>query len=164
MLGRILPVVRGGGEVQIIKHIINLDAATMIPQGLELHEEDQPTNRARGMFEWSPDRVRMYLSEHQKNGKVIKGYKLREELAKEPVLPDNVLDYLMEHPHLIPEDWKTMADGKTIRYTFFWGKIYRDRHGDLCVRYLYFGGGQWQALCHWLGNVWDVNCPAALAS
>jgi len=36
----------------------------------------------------------------------------------------NVLDYLLAHPELIPEDWKN-------KYVFFWGTIYRYSSGGL---------------------------------
>lgn len=63
-----------------------------------------------------------------------------KELEDQPVLNANVLDFLREHPELIPDEWK----GK---FTFFWGTIYRHRDGDLYVRCLYWDGGRWDWGC-----------------
>lgn len=47
---------------------------------------------------------------------------------------------------------------------FFWGTTYRDRDGILCVRYLCWGDGRWFWNCHWLGNDWFSDSPAAVAA
>lgn len=155
-LGQFLSVVRGRSEVTVRKHIINLDAAPLIPSGLELRESDQPSNRARGQFEWSSTKVRLHLDEIQKDGNVIEGNKLRKQLGNEPVLPATLLDYLLANPHLIPEEWK----GKAV---YFWGTIYRAQFGNLCVRCLIWRDGQWRAYYGYLFHGWDDLSPAALA-
>jgi hypothetical protein len=40
--------------------------------------------------------VELYLSRGQKGGKIIVGHKLRKQLADQPVLNANVLDYLLQ--------------------------------------------------------------------
>ena len=82
------------------------------------------------------------------------GNKLRKELANKDVLNANVLDYLLAHPELIPEEWK----GKLI---FFWGTIYRDSDGRLYVRYLRWGGSRWNSGYGWLDNGFYSGNPAA---
>jgi len=107
-------------------------------------------------------KVILYRSERQKDGKVIKGYELRDEITGKLILNANILDALLKNPHLIPEEWKKDANGNTI-LIFFWGTIFRSPARDsLCVRYLYFGGGQWGSNYGWLDFGWDGNGPAAL--
>lgn len=159
-LTRLLPVLRGSGEVQIVKHLIDLDADPFVPEGWSVE-----SHQKAGTFEWDPTKVRFHLDERQKDGKWIEGYKLLKKLATEPVFNANLLDYLLKNPHLIPEEWKTCADGKTTRYTFFWGTVYRGRSATLCVRYLLFSRKQWYWSNRWLGNAWDgYNSAAVLAS
>ncbi|HEY4477351.1 MAG TPA: hypothetical protein VJB56_01875 [Candidatus Paceibacterota bacterium] len=71
------------------------------------------------------------------------------------MLNANVLDYLLAHPDFIPEWWK----GKAV---FFWGTIYRNSYGNLCVRYLCFYGDRWDWNYDWLGIDWNVSYPADL--
>ena len=89
------------------------------------------------------------------SGKSIKGEQLQTELANEPVLNANVLDYLLAHPTLIPDEWKD-------KYIFFWGTVYRHSLGGLCVRYLCFSDGEWRSHSYRLGSVWYGPDPAAV--
>jgi hypothetical protein len=156
LLARLLPVVRGLGEVKIVKHMIDLDKDPLIPwEGATVEE-----HRKGGQFEWNPKKVQLFLSKNQLNGKTIEGHKLRKELAKDPVFNANLLDYLLEHPELIPDDWKLDANNDT-RYIYFWGTIFRGSGGALCVRYLYFDGGRWQADFDYLDDCWLSIGPAA---
>src|SRR3989344_5392983 len=108
-------------------------------------------------------KVVLYLSRRQQNGKLLKGYDLREELTGKPVLNANLLDALYDNPHLIPEDWKKDDRGNT-RFIFFWGTIYRGSAGSLCVGCLSFGDGSWNRSYCWLDDDWNDNNPAALAT
>ncbi|MDP6571570.1 MAG: hypothetical protein QF747_01905, partial [Patescibacteria group bacterium] len=98
--------------------------------------------------------IGLFLSDTQKSGR-HEGNELRKELESQPALPANLLDYLLEHPHLIPEEWK----GK---YVFFWGTIYRGSGGLLCVRCLGWYGVGWFWSCGWLDFGWDGSNPAAV--
>lgn len=131
------------------KIVINCDADPFVPDGWKVEE-----HRKGGMFEWNPDNVRLYFSNKQKNGSCIGGHDLRKELADQPVLNANVLDYLLAE-HLIPDEWK----GK---YIFFWGTIYRDSDGNLYVRYLYCCGFRWSWEYCRLSNNWSDGYPAAV--
>jgi len=131
-------------------HLIDCDANPFLPEGwkeVEYHKKG-------GILEWDLTKVKLHLSPNQQNGKTIKGHELREELANEPVLNANVLDYLLAHPELIPEEWK----GKCI---FFWGTIYRYSGDSLFVRYLCWSGGRWGWDYGWLDGGWDSHSPAA---
>ena len=140
-------------EAKQEKNIIDCDANPFTPDGWKVVD-----HKKAGQLIWDPTRISLYLSEGQKNGKVIKGKKLCKELKNMPVLNANVLDYLLANPHLIPEEWKD-------KYVYFWGTIYRDSDGDLRVRCLDWYVHRWYWLCHWLGNDWrDVRPAALLAS
>lgn len=138
-----------------LKHIIDCDAPPFLPKGWQVEE-----HRKGGQLEWDewdPARVQLWLSESQQNGKHIEGNRLREELADKPCLNANVLDYLLAHPDLIPEDWKRLC-------IFFWGTIYCDVDGRLCVRHLLHNGYRWDWHSLWLGYAWNDSVPAALAA
>jgi hypothetical protein len=137
-------------------HVIDCDADPFVPEGLQVEEHQKG-----GSFTWDPKMVRFYLSNLQQNGKCIRGEKLRAELRDKQVVNANVLDYLVGHPHLIPEEWKRDEESRT-RCIFFWGTIYRYSDGRLSVRYLSWYGDRWYWRCTWLGYGWDVFDPAAL--
>lgn len=95
-----------------------------------------------------------YLSPNQKNGKMIQGHKLRKELKVKQVLNACILDALRANTQLIPDEWKT-------GYTYFWGTIFRNADGFLCVYCLCWGDGRWDWDYYWLDRVWNVGDPAA---
>jgi hypothetical protein len=143
---------RGQAKITLPQHLINCDANPYLPNGWKVEEHKQG-----GQLEWNPTRVKLYLSKDQRPGKSIVGNKLRKELANQSVLNACVLDYLLANPTLIPEDWK----GK---FTFFWGTIYRDSDGDLCVRYLYWFGSGWYWFYDWLDSNFYDSSPAAISA
>jgi len=129
------------------KHLIDLSADPVIPRGWTVEEHRRPVGKENTYFVWDASKVKLHLDPSQKDGKTIEGNTLRTNLADQPVLNTNVLDYLIANPHLIPEDWK----GKAI---FFWGTIYRGSSGKLYVRFLYWNDGMWNWLNYWLGDDW----------
>lgn len=145
-----LGVIRGLNEIRPIEHIIDLDAAPFIPSGLSVEE-----HKKGGLLKWSP-KLPFYWSKKQEKGS-IGGHDLRKELDGKSVLNANVLDDLLAHQELIPEEWK----GK---YVFFWGTIYRDSDSRLCVRYLNWDGSRWYWYYRWLEDDFNSDYPAALAS
>lgn len=148
---------RGYSEITVVKHVIDMDAKPLIPyDGWKVEE-----HKKGGQLEWTPTGFRLHLSANQAEHKSIEGYKLRKELANEPVLNANLLDYLLEHPHLIPEDWKVDEQGRT-RYIYFWGTIYRVSDVNLSVRYLHWNGGHWKAWYNWFNDVFGVQSPSLL--
>lgn len=156
ILAQMLPFVKGLAEINIVKHIIDCDADPFIPDGWSVEEHKKGEK-----FEWSFEKVKFYLSKSQQKGEPIEGNKLRKELESKPVLNADVLDYLLKNPRLIPEDWKKDENENT-HYIFFWGTIYRDSGGDLCVRCLYWHDGRWHWSSHWLAYDWDGSYPALL--
>ena len=152
MLSQIRKLRYGHAVITVPEHLIDLDADPFIPNGWSV---EPGGHQKGGQFKWDVSKVALHLSKKQQNGKVIGGHQLREELKGQPVYNANLLDYLLKHPHLIPEGWK----GKCV---FFWGTIYRDSDDGLCVRYLYWDGGRWGWRCSWLGLDFYDDCPAAL--
>ena len=146
---------------------VNLAATPKLPfNGAEV---EQHIGEGWAVVEKRPDglyvngrKVILHLSKRQLGGKQLKGHELRDELTGKPVLNANLLDALYDSPHLIPEDWKADENGNT-RYIFFWGSIFRDAYGNLCVRYLYFDVGVWyRYYAYWLDYGWLGRRPAAL--
>ncbi|MDA1169251.1 MAG: hypothetical protein O3A36_02860 [bacterium] len=158
-LSRVLTVLRGQSEITVVKHVINGDADPLIPYPDWKVEE----HKKRGQVVWDPSQFKLHLSSNQKAGKSIQGHKLRKELESLPTENANLLDYLLAHPNLIPEDWKKDENGKT-RYIFFWGTVYRSSGGYLCVRYLCFDDGHWQAFArlYYLDYEFDASDPSLL--
>ena len=128
---------------------VDCDVAPFVPEGWTVVE-----NRPCGQIK--PEETDLYVSEGQEKGSVS-GYELQKKLANLPVLNAVMLDWYLAHPELIPEDWK----GK---YVFFWGTIYRNSDGRLCVRCLHWDGSQWYWDCSWLGSDFDSSDPAVVAS
>lgn len=155
ILADVRNVLLGHAEVKMLRHVIDCDADPFVPAGWKVEE-----HRKQGFLRWDPARVQFFLSDHQKAG-TISGHNLRKEVAGKPVLPANVLDYLLEHTEIIPEEWKRDEQNRT-RYIFFWGTIYRDPGGSLFVRCLCWCEGCWQWRWGWLGSDWGVRDPAAL--
>lgn len=158
MLARFLPVLLGHAEIRMIEHVIDCDAPVFIPEKWEvLPDVEQLPNRILGQVKFDPKKVDLYLSLDQKNGKLIEGNKLRKGLVSTSVYTAHVLDYLLANPYLIPEEWK----GKAV---FFWGTIYRNAVGNLCVRYLFWRGNGWCWDYLWLDNDWVDDSPAAVSA
>ena len=130
------------------KHIINLAKTPFCPDGFKIEEHIKGEKN----FEWNASKVELFLSEKQKES-YIKGIELRKEI-KNP-FNANLLDYLLAHPELIPEEWK----GEVV---FFWGTIYRVDDGFLYVRDLCWDGDGWSWGCYWLADVWGGASPAAV--
>ena len=102
---------------------------------------------------FDPKKLQLHLEPEQKDT-YIKGEVLAERM-KDKGLSANVLDYLLEHPKLIPEEWKN-------KYIYFWGTVYRSSVGNLFVRFLDWFGGRWDWNCRWLDDGWGSGGPAAV--
>jgi len=132
------------------RHIIDCDINPLMPESWI----KVVSHKRMGKIKWDPARVYFHLSPSQQNGKPIQGHKLREELANEPVLNANVLDYLLANRELIPEEWKEKES------VFFWGTVYHFSTPHLCVRSLYWDGSQWNWDYRFLDSNWR-DYPAA---
>lgn len=95
-----------------VTHIIDLDADPRVRNwrwGVWEHTKG-------GQLEFDPTKIALYLVEEQKKGKIV-GNNLLEKLRGMTVYNDNLLEFFLHHPHLVPEEWR----GKNI---FFWGTIF----------------------------------------
>jgi len=148
-LAEIKKLLKRQAQIVPVKHLIDCSADPFIPNGWTVEEHQKGDE-----LEWDSTKTILYLSEAQKNGLIV-GNDLRTELKGKGVLNANLLDYLLAHPELIPEEWK----GKAV---FFWGTIYRDSNSFLFVRYLYWSDGRWDWNGGWLGGRWSAFNPALL--
>ena len=152
VFAQILPVLRGLGEVIITKYIVDLDADPFVPSDWKVVEHTRG-----GKLEFDPRKVQLYLDEEQQAGRLIVGNKLREKLKGKTVFNANLLEFYLKNPHLIPDEWK----GKAV---FFWGTIYRDSLGNLCVRCLYWNDSSWDWRYRWLDDRFHDRSPAAISA
>jgi len=136
--------------------IIDCSAPPYIPDGWVIRPEDQIASAFRGRLIWTPDCVRLHLANGQRNGGQIRGFDLKGILEGQPVLPANVLDWQLEDPNSrIPPYFQKDT-------VFYWGTVYCDRGGDLCVRCLDLSGVGWDWGWYGLGADWSVVNPAAV--
>ena len=165
-LAQVRDVLRGLCEIKPVEHAVDLGVDPFLPDGwkVEEHQNGKVVKLERKGSDLYLDgkKIDFYLSKKQKGGS-IEGNDLRKELTKMPVLNANMLDYLLKNPLIIPDEWKTDGDGNT-RCLFFWGTVYRNADGSLCVRYLVWNGGRWGSNYGWLGVDWRSNNPAAVSA
>ncbi|MFA6604337.1 MAG: hypothetical protein WCT10_05930 [Patescibacteria group bacterium] len=140
--------------------MIDCDSRPFIPDGWSIKPEDQLANRVRGQIEFDPAKIAFHLDAAQKKG-TIRGSSLKKKLAGATVYGAQVLDYLLAHPDLIPESWKTNEHDCT-RNVFFWGTIYRNYFGLLFVRCLYWDDDRWGWFSYCVGHDFDGQDPAAV--
>jgi hypothetical protein len=142
--------------------VIDCSAPAWCPDGWTIApESEQIASRVMGELALTPELLALHLDPGQQDGKSLKGTALRTALAGKPVLTAHVLDYYLAHPELIPESWKYDENGNT-RYIYFWGTIYRNSGGSLCVRCLCWHDGRWGWGGLWLDGEWRGQDPAAV--
>lgn len=150
ILKDVLAVIDGFAEIKTVRYVIDLGVNPFVPDNWKIEE-----HKKTGTFEWDPTKVQLYLSKQQIRGKVIDGNAIRKELVGKSVFNACLLDYLLAHPHIIPNAWKW-------KYVFFWGTIYRRIDGTLCVRCLCWRDGLWQSGSVMIDDDWSDDCLAAL--
>lgn len=148
-------VLDGRAMISYHKHTIDCDVAPFLPKTWDIHKEDQIVSAVCGKLEWDTAQVKLYLAKNQRSGELINGWQIREKLKGQPVLNACVLDYLLKHPELIPDEWKH-------KEVFFWGTIYRDAHGNLFVLCLRWVSKQWDWSGRWLNYDFNDSSPAAV--
>ena len=136
-----------------MKQYINLNRNPFCPDWLTVVKHIKGDKN----FEWSPDKVELFLTDKQRE-KYQTGTELQNELENKPVFNANLLDWLLEHPDQIPEEWKNYYG------VYFWGTIYRSSCGSLCVRFLYLHGSKWYGDYYLLDDDFDDHDPAAVSA
>jgi hypothetical protein len=131
--------------------LVDLDADPFCPNGWTV-----VGHKKGGKRKFDRNAIGLYLADGQKNGGSMVGNDLRIALADQPVENANQLDWYLDHPDQIPEEWK----GRVI---FFWGTIYQLPGGELYVRCLYWDGNKWHWSCEWLGSAFSSQHQSAVA-
>jgi len=137
------------------RHFINCDAEPYIPEGWSIRPEDQLRRSVRGLFEWKPCKIKLHLCAGQESGFIqsIGGQVVRRNLEGKTVLNACILDYLINHPSIIPSEWSYMT-------ICFWGTIYRDSRDKRQVRYLTNHRIRRESL--WVSHNWTNRYRAAI--
>lgn len=144
------------------EHVIDLNAAPFVPPWATVDK-----HQTGGFFTWDPKQVELYLSPNQReeeNHDSVLGFGLHCEIAEMPIFNANLLDYLLAHKDIIPEEWKRDEQGR-IRYICFWGTIYRHNYRGRSypyVRCLYWSTNKWSSVAYWLGHEVPNFMPAAI--
>jgi hypothetical protein len=129
---------------------VDLDVDPFVPDGWRLVE-----HKKGGKFEWNSSNLKLYVSPNQQGKSGIGGNQLREELKGKSPYNANLLDYLLENPDLVPEQWK----GK---FVYFWGTVYQDTGDKTCVRCLCRHRGEWRWHYGWLESDFIGSEPAVV--
>jgi len=79
-----------------------------------------------------------------------------ERTKEKKLLNATVLDYLLEHPELIPEDCK-FNDEAQYSTCIFLGTIFKNQGVGDYVCYLYWAGDHWDRSWKSLLNTWDTG-------
>lgn len=152
-------------EAEVDKHTINTAAAPVIPGGCSIVENHVYAKPAE--WPWDPSKIHLFVHEEQKKERFhgMPGEKLRKELVRTSVLNAVVLDYLLEHQHLVPASWQ--SSGREGRRIYFFGTVYRN-NSDQDMDSLYFVRGLWWDHNHWrechksFGQEFQADEPAAV--
>ncbi len=140
------------------KHIINTDNDPRVQDGYSIKK-----HKKLGQITWDPSKIELYVHEWQcDNKRVVSGHELYEKLSHMAILNENVLEYLLENQHLIPDTWKKNKQKEKLQI-FFWGTIYHNEGGDL-VRYLTRSRAdeKWISVYMWLDFDLFRDSPAAI--
>jgi len=130
--------------------VVDLDADPFCPDGWKV-----VSHQKGGKRKFDPTATGLYLADGQKNGGLMVGTDLRDALVGQPVENANQLDWYLAHQDQVPEEYKG-------EYVPFWGTIYRDADGKLCVRCLCWDGGEWFWFYNWLSSDFGSENPAAV--
>lgn len=136
------------GQAEILGQEQIISQKPYVPEGYKVDYHDD------SRVKFDPVRLGLYISEFQKNGRLISGRELLDELRLEsvPILNACVLDYLMANNELIPRTWRkdniTVLFPGTIfsrRRALFFPCLYSDfmsywrglvcLNNDVCQRY-----------------------------
>lgn len=75
---------------------------------------------------------------------------VKDEVKDMPVAPQVVLDYLVENPNQVPDEFKDY-------WCHFFGSEVRGRDGFWYVPYGRWSGGKWYRSARWLRFDWDSD-------
>ncbi|MDP2655750.1 MAG: hypothetical protein Q8P17_04495 [bacterium] len=145
-LGQFREVVLDQACIVTNPHVIDCNAHPSIPDGMKVCNHSHG-----GLIQWSPDRISLYVCKddlrwnHDIYGGQPATFEFRkgfmEKLKDMSVMNANVLDYLLDHPRLIPEKWqdKTVCFCGTLYRS---GPLYRNGFKQDYFRCLEIGGNR----------------------
>lgn len=148
-LGDVRLLLDGMVKIVAVDNVIHLDADPVIREGWSVVE-----HRRHNPCAWGLLKVGLYVPDQQKNGKFV-GNELRDLMKDQSVFNANLLDYLLARPALIPDKWKQKS-------IYFWGTIFRNEYGELCVRYMHSRDGLWRGDYRRLSKFWYPFEPAVV--
>ncbi len=140
-----------------VKHVIDFDKPPSIPKGSKiLGDSEQLPNRVKGIMEYDPAKVAVYLAKDQRKGISMTGFLLFDALKDmSGVYGAQLLDFYYAQPHLIPRGWPEVL--------CFWGTLYSDQSATCYVRYLYRSGDRWFQAARPIALEVPSNYPAVIA-
>jgi hypothetical protein len=153
VLAKVRDVRYGRLEFAVPMHLIDCNADPEIPDSFKLKEHHRG-----GDFAWDATKVKLIFDLDQMGGKLIQGDELRKKLEGARVLNVNVRDYLLKHPHLIPVEWRR----KGVAAIYFWGTIFENSSGFLCVPLLTWRVWEWCGGFGLLRHDFGGAAPAAI--
>jgi hypothetical protein len=107
----------------------------------------------RGQIAFDPNRLHLYLLGE---GESIIGKTMQSRLSGKSVLPYQVLEFMLDHPELVPDEFRS---GDAIH---FWGTIFEDDEENLYVPYIYWNDYVFDDGLTSIQAMWTLNMPAAI--
>jgi len=114
-------------------HVIDCDAKPFCPKYWKVF-----AHKKSGEIIWNSKSI--VLSRLIEVGKLSSAQEIPQETTGVSILNAAVLDYLLSHPYLMPEEWKN-------GHICFWGTIYSYKIGNrdtFWIRRLVWMGNDWQ--------------------
>ena len=111
--------------------------------------------RADGKLYANDGEINLYVFNPNDAGKSLTGHEVRRAFASYRVLNACILDALLKHQDLVPEEWK-------LAMVFFWGTILKGINDHLFVEALVFKDGRFVRITMPLDCKWITRFPAAL--
>lgn len=102
-------------------HWIDTDAEPIEIEGYTVYSHEK-----NGLVEFNLSSCSFYVFDEQTTDQGMSGHNLHEEIIDKSVANDNFLDFLLSHPHLIPESWPDEV--------VFWGTV-RCKYVDKKTKY-----------------------------
>lgn len=125
---------------------INCNGTPDVPDPSWTVESSQPD----GTYMFDPAAIKLISFESRTTA--TKGQKMLDKV-KDTGLNACVADYLLSHPDLIPETWKT-------KHVVFPGTIFKDAAGNRCLKFIYFWEGEWHGKFLYLEESYDDKSVA----
>ena len=138
-------------EVVPMERIINCNEDPFLMSHWKVAKHDH-----LGKLVWDASKVKLEYSSH-KEGEGVSGNTLYGELSGKVLLNANVLEFLLENEHLIPDEWRRLK-------VYFWGTLYclKDEPSETFVLYLCTVGEGWCRGTKRLTETWESSWPTAV--